>query len=149
MIKKILLPLDGSAFAEKAIPYAQELAQKFDAEIILLWVLHPLIIMSDYGSHAYDKIIHLEEQEAKSYLLEQEIALCEADLKVNTQIFDGQTAQAILEVAAEEYVDAIVMTTHGRSGIERWIHGSVATKVLRHAPCPVCLVRVKASDCPE
>ena len=147
MIKKILVPLDGSALAEKALAHAEDLAKQFEAEVILVWVLHPLIVMSDYGSSSYQQIVALEQQEAKEYLVEKEIDLIKDEVAVHSKIMEGQAAQAILDLACREKVDLIVMSTHGRSGLSRWIQGSVASKILHHAPCPVYLVRVRESEC--
>lgn len=147
MIKKILVPLDGSKLAEKALPYAEALAEKLEAELILTWVLHPLIVMSDYGASSYETIISLEKNEATQYLTTTQIELQKQHLPVRINILEGHAADAIIELACQERVGLIVMSTHGRSGLSRWVHGSVATKVLQQAPCPVFLVRVKESEC--
>lgn len=147
MIKKILVPLDGSKLAEKALPYAEALAEKLGAELILTWVLHPLIVMSDYGASSYETIISLEKNEATQYLTTTQIELQKRHLPVRINILEGQAADAIIELACQERVGLIVMSTHGRSGLSRWVHGSVATKVLQHAPCPVFLVRAKEPEC--
>ncbi len=147
MIKKILVPLDGSKLAEKALPYAEALAEKLGAELILTWVLHPLIVMSDYGASSYETIISLEKNEATQYLTTTQIELQKQHLPVRINILEGHAADKIIELACQERVDLIVMSTHGRSGLSRWVHGSVATKVLQHAPCPVFLVRAKESEC--
>lgn len=145
MIKKILLPLDGSKFSEESLPYAIELAEKFEAEILLVWALHPIVIMSDYGAASYQAIATMEESEAKNYLAQQKKALKEKGLTVESRIIEGPVADAIIDLSGQEAVDLIVMSTHGRSGLSRWVYGSVATKVLQHAPCPVFLVRVKGA----
>jgi nucleotide-binding universal stress UspA family protein len=147
MIKKILVPLDGSELAEKALPYAEALAEKLEAELILTWVLHPLIVMSDYGASSYETIITLEKNEATQYLTTTQIKLQKQHLPVRINILEGHAADAIIELACQEGVGLIVMSTHGRSGLSRWVHGSVATKVLQQAPCPVFLVRVKEAEC--
>ena len=147
MIEKIIVPLDGSELAEKALPYAEDLARKFGAELILVWALHPLVVMSDYGASSYDRIIALEEQEARSYLSTTQIKFARQGLSVQTRIMNGHAAEAIIELACREGADVIVMSTHGRSGLNRWLHGSVATKVLQHAPCPVFLVRAREAEC--
>jgi nucleotide-binding universal stress UspA family protein len=143
MIKKILIPLDGSEFADKSLPYAIELGQKLEAELILVWVLHPMVIMSDYGLTAYQKITSMEENEAKSYLMAAQTELRKHNLSVDTKILEGPVADSIIDLVIQEQIDLVVMSTHGRSGLSRWVYGSVATKVLQHAPCPVFLVRVK------
>lgn len=142
MIEKILVPLDGSKLAEKALPYAEVLAEKLSAKLILTWVLHPLIVMADYGASAYQAIIDLEKHEATEYLTLMQIKLQKRALRVQTNMSNGPIAQAIIDLACQEKVDLIVMSTHGRSGLSRWVYGSVAVKVLEHAPCPVLLVRV-------
>ena len=147
MIKKILVPLDGSKLAENALPYAETFVEKLAAELILTWVLHPLIVMSDYGVSAYETIIDLEEKEATEYLTLMQIKLQKRSLPVRTNILEGPVAQAIIDLACQERADLIVMSTHGRSGLSRWVYGSVATKVLEHAPCPVFLVKVKEAVC--
>ena len=145
MIKKILLPLDGSRFSEESLPYAIELAQKFEAEILLVWALHPIVIMSDYGAASYQAIATMEEAEAKNYLAQQKKSLREKGLVVETRIIEGPVADAIIDLSGQEDIDLVVMSTHGRSGLSRWVYGSVATKVLQHAQCPVFLVRVKGA----
>jgi len=147
MIKKILVPLDGSELAEKVLPYVEEQGQKLEAEIILLWALHPQVIMSDYGSAAYQTIITLEEDEATTYLSDMQSRLQKKGLSVRTEIVDGPAAQEIIDFACQEKVDLIMKTTHGRSGPSRWVYGNVAAKVIQGAPCPVFLVRVTGVKC--
>ena len=147
MINKILVPLDGSDLAEKAIPYALEMAQKFDATIVLVRVLHPHLVMSDYGAGLYHELVALEKNEAKSYLDTLCLKLQKSHPYVERKILaGGLVAQAIIDLAQEISADVIVMSTHGRSGLGRWVYGSVATKVLQHAKCPVLIVRPQAID---
>jgi len=143
MIKKILLPLDGSEFGEKSLPYAVELGQALKAQLLLVWVLHPQIIMSEFGAVTYQSLVSMEETEAREYLSGVQKDLQKRGLSAETRIIDGPVADAILDLATKEEIDLIVMSTHGRSGLSRWVYGSVANKVLQHAPCPVFLVRVK------
>lgn len=144
MIKKILVSLDGSKLAEKALPYAQHLAQRFDAELVLVRVLQ---LSSDFfgmpsGVKTVREQVIRERVEAKSYLDQVLFQLRSRRLSAHAIIMDvNPPADAILDLATEEAVDLIVISTHGRSGLSRWIHGSVATKVLQDAPCPVFLVR--------
>jgi nucleotide-binding universal stress UspA family protein len=145
LIRKILVPLDGSKLAEKALPYAETFAKQFDAELILTWALQPqpLVAMSDYGAASYGTLIDQEEDEAKNYLHNLKKELREHGIRVRTAVIKGHSvADAIVDIAEQEKVDFIVKTTHGRSGLSRWIYGSVATKVLQQAGCPIFLVRV-------
>ena len=145
MIKKILVSLDGSRLAEKALPYARTLAQKFDAELILVRVLQPMVIMSDYGHIPfYQSQVLQEEADAKVYLRSIQKKFSELGLTVHAEVLEGNpVAETIIDMARETEVDLIVMSTHGRSGLSQWVYGSVANKVLQRSPCPVFLVRAK------
>ena len=142
MLKKILLPLDGSEFAEKALSYAKSLAETFEAELLVVRVAHPVPIMADYATVAYETYVAAEQQATETYLQEINLYFQGSPFSVRTlalQYMDA--ASGIIDLACEEKVDLIVMSTHGRSGFSRWIHGSVATKVLQASLCPVLLVR--------
>ncbi len=151
MLQKILVPLDGSKLAEQALPYAQSLTEKFEAELILLMVLQPPILpvlaepysgasMLDYPPHEMEKI----KEEAQAYLNNLCQKLEQDGVSARTEILEGTAvADAIVDLARQEAVDVIVKTTHGRSGLSRWIYGNVATRVLQEAHCPIFLVRVK------
>jgi nucleotide-binding universal stress UspA family protein len=144
MIKKILVPLDGSKLAEKALPYAEALAQKFEAELILVRVLHPMLVVADYGAMAYysQEAFQQEQVEANLYLSNIDAELRARSFRVRSKVLDGlPVAEAIIDLARQEAVELVVMSTHGRSGLGRWVYGSVANKVLQQAPCPVFLVR--------
>jgi nucleotide-binding universal stress UspA family protein len=146
MLKKILVPLDGSKLAEKAIPYAQELVSKFDAELILTRVLQPMLVMSEYGVAFYNQQLEQEQTEAQTYLKTIKGELREFNLEATTEVLTGQPiADAIIDLACKKDVDLILMSTHGRSGISRWVYGSIASKVLQHAPCPIYLIRANSS----
>ena len=150
MINKILVPLDGSALAAKALPYAEEFAHKFQAELLLVWVLHPLMHFSDEAVEVYEQIRKVEKEEAKTYLKTAPLALNRLHLQPQTKVLEGPVAQTILDAAVEEGADLIIMSTHGRSGLGRWVFGSVASKVLQRAPCPVFLVKAgNGSDAEE
>jgi nucleotide-binding universal stress UspA family protein len=153
MFKKVLVPLDGSKLAEKALPYAEALAQKFEAELILMWVLHrPILIPLDYGGTIppLDLIVAQEDQAAHDYLNGLQAQLRRRQIPARIAILESASvAEAIIDFARREGVDVIVKTTHGRSGPSRWIFGNVALKVLQQAPCPVFLVRVEYGDAAE
>lgn len=144
MIKKILVSLDGSNLAEKALPYAQHLAERFEAELVLVRVLQ---LSSDFlgippGVKVVREQVIRERVEAKSYLDRVLLQLRSMRLSAHAIIMDvNPPADAIVDLATTEAVDLIIISTHGRSGLSRWFHGSVASKVLQDAPCPVFLVR--------
>jgi nucleotide-binding universal stress UspA family protein len=91
-------------------------------------------------------ILEAEREEAVSYLASVAARLKQHNLNVSTEHFDGPPAEEIVERARALGISLILMTTHGRSGLGRMVFGSVADSVLRHAPCPVLLVRVKADE---
>ncbi len=141
MIKKILVPLDGSELAARALPYAEEMAQLFKAQVVLCWVLHPPVIMSDYGYVSYDQHLKAEREEADNYLSAVGQGFLKHNLSVRSLVVSGQSAAlTIIDIACQEEAGLIVMSSHGRSGLSRWVHGSVAEKVLQSAPCPVLLI---------
>ncbi len=144
--KRILVPLDGSSLSERALPVARALAQKFESQIILLRVLdipNPTVSTS----HIEATIGLMREarqyalQEAQSYLETIQQELYEKGFKSRFMLRDRSPAAGILDVASSEHVDLIVMSSHGRGGLARWISGSVAERTARHSPCPVLLVR--------
>ena len=143
MYHKILVPLDGSKLAEKAIPYATELC-KGATEVTLFQVVHlPLPLAAPDVSMATPLPDPNElRQEALDYLEEIAKGLREDGVNVKTDTIERDVvAEAIVAYAEENGIDLIVMTTHGRSGFSRLVFGSVAESVVRHAPCPVLLIR--------
>jgi len=145
----ILVPLDGSMLAEKSLPYAQALAEKFDAQLILCRILPPLVATTDDDSTKshYTKILPQLEAEANAYLNRVQDKLRNIGFRTQTELLEGEPiAEMILELACDKMIDLIVMSTHGYSGNKRWVYGSVADKVLQQAPCPVFLVRVADMD---
>jgi universal stress protein A len=152
MFKRILVPLDGSKLAEKALPYAGVLAQKFEAELILVRVLQltPEIVGGPRSMVFHQEAVE-DRHEAEGYLRDRVSQLRELHLlPARTVILENPSvAAAMIDLACQEKVDLIVMSTHGRSGLSRLVHGSVAGKVLEQAPCPVFLVKASESDCGE
>ncbi len=140
MYKKILVTLDGSALAEKVLPHVEELAKSFESEVVLLQVLKlPAIPTAPEASLTEDNV--LAEKEAREYLERIEARLKKQHINARPVLAEGQPADEIVDYAALEKVDLIAMSTHGRSGLGRWVFGSVAERVLRAAPVPVLLVR--------
>ena len=151
MFDHLLIPLDGSRLAEAVLPIATELASRFDSRLTLLSVTRPPYVAVDMSGYAYvDVIGELRDQayaEAEEYLRKRQRELQQQGHKVEIQLVEGEpVAEMILRFVANSDVDMIVMSTHGRSGISRWVYGSVADKVLQHASVPVLLVRAKEED---
>jgi nucleotide-binding universal stress UspA family protein len=144
MYKKILVPLDGSELAKKALDQAEKLAKTFDAEIVLFQVVP---FMPIYGSPELVTPLIIDEKQkevAERYLMDLAEELKKRDLRVTTMVRTGQqVAVEIIDFAKERGVDLIAMCTHGRSGITRWVLGSVTLKVLTRAETPILLIRSK------
>jgi nucleotide-binding universal stress UspA family protein len=144
MYKKILVPLDGSELAKKALEEAEKLANCFGGEITLFEVVP---FMPIYGSPELVTPLIVDEKQkeaAEKYLSNLAEELKKKGLRVTAMVRTGQqVAVEIIDFAKEAGVDLIVMCTHGRSGISRWVLGSVALKVLTRAETPILLIRSK------
>lgn len=141
MYKKILVPLDGSPHAEAALPHAKAIAQSEGAEIVLLRI--PMMPATEFFARepSIAVNIHEEEQaEAMKYINTKMEALKREHIKVTAITQDGPVPETILDVAEQTQADMIAMSTHGRTGIQRWLIGSVADKVVHHAHIPVMLI---------
>ncbi len=142
MYGKILVPLDGSGFAEMALRHAKSIAECFGSEIIMVRVVvSPFTLVSPEmvlagGEEQMDTI----REQAELYLKGRRGEVCQEGIKCRAMVLEGPVARTIVDFAEREGVDLIVMSTHGRSGLDRWVFGSVAEKVLRAAPCPVFLI---------
>jgi len=142
MYKKILVPLDGSELAKKGLEEAEKLAPIFGAEIVLFQVVP---FMPIYGSPELVTPLIVDEKQketAERYLHNLAEEEKKKGFKVTSMVKTGQqVAVEIIDFAKESGVDLIVMCTHGRSGITRWVLGSVAHKVLTRAETPILLLR--------
>ena len=147
MYQKILLPTDGSKFAEKAAEHAIWIASKSGAEIIVLNVIETSSLV---GLPAEDLIVRIKEmlkeegrrslERISEMVTEEEKELKIEDIKVNLKTEEGSPADAILKTVEKEDVDLVVMGTSGKHGLDRFLLGSVTEKVVRSAKCPVLAV---------
>lgn len=142
VLQRILVPLDGSPFAERALPQAVELARLFNAELVLARVVTtPAAI---YGTPEAMPLVIQEpddEQPAKAYLREWQVRLQADGVRARAAVARPPIAESLLEMARAHGASLIVMCTHGRRGMRRWVYGSVADRLLQAAPVPVLLVR--------
>jgi nucleotide-binding universal stress UspA family protein len=135
MYSKILVPLDGSKFSEKALSYARGLLGRLRvAEVIMLHVYDPK-----------DKSLTLMRQAYMNKVVDV-IKSGNVMIRADGEMVAGNPADEILRYADNNGIDLIIMATHGRSGINRWAMGSVTYKVLRASHVPVWLVRSGVSD---
>ncbi|MBI2322556.1 MAG: universal stress protein [Chloroflexi bacterium] len=143
MYQHVLVPLDGSATAEAAMPHAEALARQGGARLTLLRVLPPpdSYVIPEAVFVDREQVMRSLEAEALGYLRAVRERLEGGGLTVRTTTRVGDAATAILDTARAVGADLIVMATHGRSGLGRWALGSVADRVVRAAGVPVLLVR--------
>jgi nucleotide-binding universal stress UspA family protein len=137
MLSRILVPLDGSPLAEAVIPQVAELAALRKAEVVLLRVALAHTLPGADPVAAQVRAV----DEAEAYLLRVERDLVARGLPVVRAVRYGRPAEEILDHARVGGVSLIAMSTHGRTGIRRWVLGSVAEQVARRSPVPVLLWR--------
>ena len=145
MYHKIVVPLDGSELAECVLPHVQTLAQSCDvADVVLVRVAEPIQpIVADYALKQVD-VANLDAEakvEAEKYLAEVAKRTSLNGTRVETRVLSGFAAESIADFAKDFGADVIVLATHGRSGVKRWVWGSTADKILRSACMPVMMVR--------
>lgn len=141
MFKRILVPLDGSELAEGILPTIGELARIHGAEVVLLRAALAHTIPGGDPTEAQVRVV----EEAERYMAEVQREVRDRGVAASSVVRYGQAAEEILDHAATGTFDLIAMSTHGRSGIGRFILGSVAEKVLRGATTPVLLLPARAA----
>jgi nucleotide-binding universal stress UspA family protein len=145
MLKRILVPLDGSEVAGHALTPAITLALQARAEVLLerVPVLAHIVVPGEVGPALLypEQSLDYSAEEAEAYLAGLQASLCQQGLRARALVRRGEPAAAIVETAADERADLVVMSSHGYSGVTRWLLGSVAEKVLRAAACPVLVIR--------
>jgi universal stress protein A len=142
-IKKVLVPIDFSDYSKNSLRYSVNFVKCFNAELILIYVVEPVIYPPDFSMGqiavpAVDLELDRRASEELEKLGRTEIP---RDMKVKTIIKTGKPFVEIIETAAEENVDLIIIASHGHSGVEHILFGSTADKVVRKAPCPVLSLR--------
>ncbi|QPC84888.1 universal stress protein [Phototrophicus methaneseepsis] len=147
MLKHVLVTLDGSELSEQALQYAENLVTP-DGKLTLLSVVDvpdmqvysmydlPLIVQE----MDYDHFVNKVESSMREYLNGIVASLQRRGLQAVPLVTTGDPAKMIIEQAEKLSVDTIVMCTHGRSGLSRWLFGSVTQKVLNTMPCPVLVI---------
>ena len=144
LLKRILVPLDGSELAEQALEPAFALAQKFGGEVMLLCVAAvPEEVMVGVTAMPYvphEGNLHYAQAKAEAYLRGIKSRWQQAGVPIRNQVISGTPPELIVAIAKEQAVDLIVMSTHGRSGLSRLVYGSVAEAVLRGAHLPVLII---------
>jgi len=137
MLKRILVPLDGSPLAEKALVQAGRLLRGSGTEVILTRVVEPVPLVP----HHYIGLVPKLLSEAAEYLAQVADRLRKSGLQVRTVVGEGLAWEQIFEAAGREKATLVALTSHGRTGLSRWMLGSVAEKVIRGSPVPVLVLR--------
>lgn len=144
MFKHLLVPIDGSPTSELAVGKAIGLAKAFDAEVTAIYVIDPYPFTGVGADFAYGQGQYLTaaKSAATDALANARKQLEQAGVKLHTATVESHTVwRGILEAAESGGADLIVIGSHGRSGIEKLVLGSVAQKVVSHSSLPVLLVR--------
>jgi nucleotide-binding universal stress UspA family protein len=154
MLQKIVVPLDGSKLAECALPYAEEIASKIGAEVVLISVTERVQgyqPMRDPGAPLEVDYIPVGvgkmEKQATRYMDKIIKNFESKGIKVTEEVLLGNPAEEIIIYAELKKCDLIIMASHGRSGTSRWLHGSIAEKVFRAAGVPIMMIPALA--CPQ
>ena len=142
MYKGMLVPLDGSELAEVVLSYAKELVGRLELDIVFLHVCGPhesesLPMYLSYVEHAAE-ITRLQSREVQAGRGAPQVG---KQVEARGEVVTGHPAEEILRYAEENKIDLILIASHGRSGVRRWVLGSVADKILRKSKVPVWLVR--------
>lgn len=147
LIRKILVPLDGSGIGQAALDMVAYLAPALGAEVVLIQVVEPVRYMPSIdGLGAYTLPINDAEieEEATGFLNRRAAELREKGVTVSTVVKTGAATELINNYAAENAIDLIAMSTHGLSGLSRWVFGSVTEKIVQYGNLPVLVVRPEA-----
>ncbi len=145
-IHRILVPVDFSDCAKKALQYAIPLAQEHEAALTLLYIVPPIYTVGEYGGIEYPQL--QAEMQASGIKALEKLRDAEVRDQVPTEMVVrlGAPANEIIEAARELNSDLIVVSTHGRTGLKHLLLGSVAEHVVRRAPCPVLIVREREHE---
>jgi nucleotide-binding universal stress UspA family protein len=136
MLQAIVIPVDGSALSERAVPYARALARPKGTRLVLVRSVSP----ASWNPSSRPRH-RAELQEARNELTQLAASIREDQhLPIEEEIAQDDPSWAIIDAVERHHADLIVMSTHGRTGLGRWLCGSVAERVLRSAPVPVMLV---------
>ena len=147
MYRKILVPLDGSELAECVLSHVGSIAKGCGVEdVTFVRVVEPFYMPSGEGAVYFSgkevERINSENRAAAENYLSQLVSRTRYDgVNVQSKVIAGKTAESIADYATKNEVDLIVIATHGRSGVSRWVWGSVADRILRSACMPVLMIR--------
>lgn len=145
-MKRILVPLDGSHLAERAIEVAAPMAQAVEGSLVLLRVVPPFEEARLYIPDAAEELRGAQVQAAEEYLAAVSARIAADRLSTETHVVIGPVVESIAEQATHLHCEMIALTSHGMGGRVAQVFGSVALKLLHAAPSPVLVIRSTASD---
>jgi nucleotide-binding universal stress UspA family protein len=145
-LKTVLVPLDGSHLAEKVLPHARAIATALKSELVLTRVfaapIAAQVVSEGVRAPDFNQVKEALRNEARSYLEEKAEALRAGDgADVSHILMEGDSAAEIIDLARKTPNDLLAMCTHGRTGVSRWVIGSVTERVVRHSGDPVLVIR--------
>lgn len=144
MFSHILVPLDGSFLAERALPLATWLARINHASIALVWSVPEVLPMSMYASGTMKLMDEARENEiasAQNLLKARAAQKVLSGIDVSTEVLVGDPASQLLSYIRREQIDLVVICSHGRTGMSRWLLGSVTEELIRHSTVPILVIR--------
>lgn len=140
-LRRIVVPTDFSAESRKALVYAQALAVKFEATLEILYVVEPASFFTGVDQSLVTVSNEQAAEAAHEKLVKIARRMVDDQIPVFPKVRIGKAYMEICALAREHNADLIVISTHGHTGIKHTVLGSVAERVVRHAPCPVLVVR--------
>ena len=155
MFQTIMVPLDGSRFSLRALPYALDITKRYKARVVLLRAVEKSIPFSGVGTpmgletgasarmamEEAARLDRLNTQRARKYMKKKLDEVISESIEATFHVVTGEPFESIVKTCKKERADLIVMTTHGKSGLKRAILGSVADKVIRESRTPVMVIR--------
>jgi nucleotide-binding universal stress UspA family protein len=139
-MKKILVAHDGSKHSDKALKKAMEIALSFNASLTVLSVI-PELYLTELSDLDRERITRALTEETKIAMEKIRSSLASRSVETKTIIRQGPPAEKILETAQKMKVDLVVVGSHGRHGARKFLLGSVSSKVVDYASCPVLVVK--------
>ena len=149
MYERLLVCLDGSAFAEQIMPYLIELASRLGSKMVLLEVViqTPTVSAGDPGVVVQSlNIISRSKHEAETYLESIAAPLRARGLAIECAVVEGPAGETIVRYSEANRMDLVALSTHGRGGLDRAVFGSVADYVLRHSTVPFLCARPRPAE---
>ena len=146
MYQHVMVPLDGSELAECVLPHVRTIAVGCNVvKVTLVRVVEPLLIRGSVGVRiSPEEKERLERQsmdDAKDYLERVVKSLKETGVAAQSEVLGGDVVNKLIDYANMNEVDLVIISTHGRSGVSRWVWGSVTDRILRAACVPVTMIR--------